>query len=115
MTDQPEWTPPPTVAPPVSIPEGDISPLLRRPGWQCPRCGSPDLASAYLVESGDDYKWQNLRLAPRALKLPRIRRMLRPLRNLVSISAQVCRHCGLVIPEVDPQEFAEAERKYGRR
>jgi len=27
----------------------------------------------------------------------------------------VCRHCGAVVLEVDPDEFAEAERKYGRR
>lgn len=115
MPDRPDYTPPPTVAPPVSIPEADTSPLLIQPGWHCPRCGSPDLASAYLVESGDQYKWNNLKLAPRALKLSKIRRMLRPYRQLVSVGAQVCRNCGYIHLEVDPDEFAEAERKYGRR
>jgi hypothetical protein len=115
MADHYNGNPPSTVAPPVSIPEADTSPLLTQPGWQCPRCGSPDMASAYLVESGDNFKWQNLKLAPRALKLPKIRRMLRPNQQLVGVSAQVCRKCGLVMPEVDPDEFAEAERKYGRR
>ncbi len=115
MSDHTGHNPPPTIAPPVSIPEADTSPLLVRPGWQCPRCGSPDLASAYLVESGDQFKWHNLKLAPRALKLQKIRRMLRPYQQLVSISGQVCRNCGYLMLEVDPDEFAAAEDKYGRR
>jgi len=115
MSQYDDQLPPPPVAPPASIPEADRSPLFAQTGWQCPRCGSPDLASAYLVDSGDNYKWHNLKLAPRALKLRKIRRMLRPFRNLVNVSAQVCRNCGYVTLEVDPDEFAEAERKYGRR
>lgn len=115
MTDHRDHNPPPTVAPPASIPEADTSPMLIQPGWQCPRCGSPDLASAYLVESGDEFKWHNLQIAPRALKLKKIRRMLRPFQRLVNVSAQVCRNCGYLMPEVDPDEFAEAERRYGQR
>lgn len=102
---------PPTVAPPLSIPEAGAA--LRGHHWQCPRCGSTDLASAYLVDYSD--KFRQLQLAPRALKIGRISRMLRPFARLVNVGAQVCRHCGAVVLQVDPDEFAEAERKYGRR
>jgi RNA polymerase subunit RPABC4/transcription elongation factor Spt4 len=102
---------PSTVAPPLSIPEAGTA--LRGHHWQCPRCGSTDLASGYLIDYSD--KFRQLQLAPRALKLSRISRMLRPFSRLVNVGAQVCRHCGAVTLEVDPDEFAEAERKYGRR
>ena len=104
---------PSTVAPPVSLPEGRaLAP--GRTGWECPRCGSSDLASAYLLDYSFD-KFRGLRLAPKALKLGKISRMLRPFKRLVPVSGQVCRDCGLVQLEVDPEEFADAERKYGRR
>lgn len=102
---------PPTVAPPVSIPEAGSTARLFQ--WQCARCGSTDLASAYLVDYSD--KFRHLQLAPKALKLNRIGRMMRPFLRLVKVNAQVCRDCGAVMLEVDPDEFAEAERKYGRR
>jgi len=104
---------PPTVAPPVSIPEAGRASLGGSHPWQCPRCGSTDLASAYLVDYSD--KFRQLQLAPRALKLARVSRMLRPFKRLVNVGAQVCRDCGAVTLEVDPAEFADAERKYGRR
>jgi hypothetical protein len=103
---------PSTVAPPLSIPEAGTTSLHQYRG-QCPRCGSTDLASAYLIDYSD--KFRQLQLVPRALKLGRISRMLRPFSRLVNVGAQVCRHCGAVTLEVDPDEFAEAERKYGRR
>ena len=42
---------PSTVAPPLSIPEAGTS--LRGHHWQCPRCGSTALASAYLIDYSD--------------------------------------------------------------
>lgn len=81
--------------------------------WQCPRCGSTDLGSAYLIDYSD--KFRHLQLAPKALKLPRIARFMRPFRRLVRVNAQVCRNCGAVTLEVDPDEFREAERRFGRR
>ncbi len=82
--------------------------------WQCPRCGSNDLASAYLIDYSFD-KFRQLRLVPKALKLRRLTRMLRPFKNMVNVSAQVCRDCGLVMLEVNPEEFRDAEERYGRR
>lgn len=111
MADQPAFKPS-TVAPPGSLPEGRA--LSGRRGWECPRCGSSDLASAYLIDYSYD-KFRGLRLAPKALKLRKIARMLRPFRQLVPVTGQVCRDCGAIQLEVDPEEFAEAERKYGRR
>jgi hypothetical protein len=104
---------PSTVAPPMSIPEaGATRPTALTP-WHCQRCGSTDLASAYLVDYSD--KFRQLQLAPRSLKLSKISRLLRPFRRLVNVSAQVCRHCGAITLEVNPDEFADVERKYGRR
>ncbi len=102
---------PPTVAPPISLPESRV--ISGRTGWECPRCGSSNLASAYLIDYSD--KFRGLRLAPKALKLGKIARLLRPFKNLVPVYAQVCRDCGAVQIEVDPEDFAEAEHKYGRR
>jgi hypothetical protein len=113
IMSQERTTTPPTVAPPISIPEAGTSHPAPLHPWQCPRCGSTDLASAYLVDYGD--KFRQLQLAPRSLKLSKISRMLRPFKRLVNVGAQVCRHCGAVTLEVNPDEFAEVERKYGRR
>jgi hypothetical protein len=104
---------PPTVAPPLSIPEAGAATIPVTVQWRCPRCGSPDLASAYLIDYSD--KFRQLQLAPKALKLNKITRMLRPFRRLLKVSAQVCRNCGAVTLEVDPEEFREAEAHYGRR
>jgi ribosomal protein L40E len=104
---------PPTVAPPVSIPEAGTTARSAVHQWHCPRCGSTDLASAYLIDYSD--KFRHLQLAPKALKLGKIGRLLRPFRQLVKVNAQVCRDCGAVTLEVAPDEFNEAERKYGRR
>ncbi len=106
----PGGTPPPTVAPPISLPEGGPTNIIR---GRCPRCGATDMASAYLIDYSD--KFRQLQLAPRALKLPKISRMLRPFRNLLRVNALVCRNCGMVMLEVSPDDLAEAERKYGRR
>jgi hypothetical protein len=111
MSDQP--VPPRTVAPPISIPEAGPTTLAASRQWQCPRCGSPDLAAAYLVDYGD--RFRQLHLAPKALKIPKIARMLRPFLNMVKVNALVCRDCGAIQLEVNPDDFAEAERKFGRR
>lgn len=104
---------PPTVAPPISIPEAGPVPGGVSMQWQCVRCGSTDLASAYLIDYSD--KFRQLQLAPKALKLNKISRLLRPFHRMVKVNAQVCRQCGAVLLEVDPDDFAEAERRYGRR
>jgi hypothetical protein len=102
---------PRAVAPPVSIPEAGI--VTGRRQWQCSRCGSTNLGSAYMIDYSD--KFRHLQLAPKALKLGRIGRMLRPFLRLVKVNAQVCRDCGAVTLEVSPDDFEEVERKYGRR
>lgn len=106
-------TPPPTVTPPLSIPEAGTAGVSAAMQYRCTRCGATDLASAYLIDYSD--KFRQLGLVPRALKLRKLSGMLRPFRNMVAVNAQVCRHCGAVTLEVDPEDFAEAERKYGRR
>lgn len=113
MSEQPRSTPPPTVAPPMTIPEAGTTTLQASIQWRCPRCGSADLASAYLIDYSD--KFRQLQLAPRALKLGRISRLLRPFRHLLKVNAQVCRNCGAVTLDVNPDEFAEIENRYGRR
>lgn len=110
MANQPNK--PPVVVPPISIPEGDTIGMRLR--WTCLRCGSGDLASAYLLEFADD-KFRSTRIAPKGLKLTRIARMMRPYKQLLPVTAIVCRDCGAVQLEVDPEEFKEMERKYGRR
>jgi hypothetical protein len=104
---------PATLAPPVSVPEGERAALRSAAQWQCVRCGSTDQASAYLIDYSD--KFRQLQLAPKALKLTKIARLLRPFRKLVRVNARVCRACGAVMLEVDPDEFREAEDRYGRR
>jgi len=104
---------PPTIAPPLSIPEGATTPTGTTLQWRCSRCGSTDLASAYMIDYSD--KFRQLHLAPKALKLNKVGRLLRPFRNLVKVNAQVCRRCGAVTLEVDPEDFSEAERRFGRR
>jgi hypothetical protein len=103
----------PLTPPPPSIPEEDRTPPGGTALWRCPRCGSTDLAPAYLVDYSD--KFRQLQLAPRALKLATISRLLRPFKRMVNVGASVCRDCGLVLLEVDPDEFVEAERRFGRR
>jgi RNA polymerase subunit RPABC4/transcription elongation factor Spt4 len=112
MAEHPESVPS-TVSPPISIPEAGVAKLSTSIQWRCPRCGSTDLASAYLIDYSD--KFRQLQLAPRALKLGRVGRMLRPFRRLIKVSAQVCRNCGAVTLEVDPEDFLQAEERYGRR
>lgn len=102
----------PPLSPPPSLPEetGPIVHLKHR--WVCPRCGADDLAAGYLVDYGE--KFQHIYLAPRRLKFKRLRHMLRPFRNLTKVNADVCRNCGMVILEVDTEEFEEAEERFGR-
>ena len=110
--DQPDENPL-TVAPPLTIPEAGTAAMPASIQWQCPRCGSTDLGNGYLIDYSD--KFRQLRLAPKALKLPKIVRMMRPFRKLLPVNAQVCRNCGAVLLEVDPDEFIDAEERYGRR
>ncbi len=103
-----------TVAPPPSLPEetqssGHIG-IHRR--WECPRCGSDDLASAYLLDHSDS-GFQHVYLAPRRLKIKRLRNFFRPFKHLTKVDADVCRNCGMVILEVNTEEFEEAEERFG--
>lgn len=133
-----EQTSPPVMLPEEVLPEGESAPTLGSYGqplhsatrpqpadssdtrplvayhWQCPRCGGTDLAAAYLVDYSMD-KFRQLKLAPKALKLNKISRMFRPFKRMINVSAQVCRQCGAVTLEVDPEELQEAEERYGRR
>lgn len=103
---------PPPVSPPPSLPEsntGPVSPIAR---WVCPRCGSNDLGAGYLIDYSD--KFDFVYLAPRRLNIKRLRNFLRPFRHLTKVDADVCRNCGMVILEVNTEEFADAEEKYGQ-
>lgn len=111
MSDEPQKKPPP-VAAPASLPEtntGPISPVAR---WVCPRCGSDDLGAAYLIDYSD--KFDNIYLAPRRLRIRKLRNMWRPFKHLTKVDADVCRNCGMVILEVNTREFSDAEDKFGR-
>lgn len=104
----------PPVAPPVSVPEGRTGPIAPRMTWGCPRCGSTDLASTYLVDfSGDGFG--NIYLAPKGLTLRRLGWLLRPFRNLTKVYADTCRNCGMVILEVNTDDLEDAERRFGKR
>lgn len=110
MSDE-QQKPPPVSAPP-SLPEsntGPVSPIAR---WVCPRCGSDDLGAGYLIDFGA--KFDYIYLAPRRLRLRKLRNMFRPFKNLTKVDADICRNCGMVILEVNTDEFAEAEEKFGR-
>ncbi|KAB2903405.1 MAG: hypothetical protein F9K27_12920 [Anaerolineae bacterium] len=102
---------PPLVAP-VSVPEGH-GPISPRTQWACPRCGSTDLASTYLVDYSDNFG--NVYLAPKGLRLRKLRRLFRPFKALTVVYADTCRNCGMVILEVNTEDLAEAERRFGRR
>ena len=103
----------PPVAVPPSLPEtsstGPISPVIQ---WVCPRCGSNDLGAGYLIDYSG--KFDYIYLAPRRLKFRKLRNMLRPFRNLTKVDADVCRNCGMVILEINTEDFKEAEAKFGR-
>ncbi len=105
-----EKTPP--LPPPPSLPEESPGATRVSRRWVCPRCGSDDLAAAYLVDYGE--KFQHVYLAPRRLKIKKLRNILRPFRSLTKVDADVCRECGMVILEVNTNEFAEAEERFGR-
>lgn len=107
------YTKPSTVAPPISIPEAGTTAQSASIVWRCPRCGSVDLGAAYLIDYSD--KFRQLQLAPKALKLNKIARMLRPFRHMIKVNAQVCRNCGAVTLEVNPDDFEDVEKRYGRR
>lgn len=103
----------PPLPPPPSLPEESphtTANVARR--WVCPRCGSDDLAAGYLVDYGE--KFQHVYLAPRRLKIKKLRNIMRPFRNLTKVDADVCRNCGMVILEVNTDEFGEAEERFGK-
>jgi hypothetical protein len=108
-----DYTKPSTVAPPHSIPEAGTTAQTASIQWRCTRCGSVDLGAAYLIDYSD--KFRQLQLAPKGLKLNKIARMLRPFRHMIKVNAQVCRNCGAVTLEVNPDDFEDVERRYGRR
>jgi len=103
----------PPVAPPAALPEGR-GPVSPRVQWGCPRCGSTDLASTYLVDYSNEFG--NVYLAPKGLSLRRLNGwLLRPFRALTKVYADTCRNCGMVILEVNTDDLADAERRFGKR
>lgn len=101
------------VVPPPSLPEENPSHAggtAKR--WGCPRCGSHDLAAGYVVDQGEEF--HHVYLAPRRLKLRRLRNMLRPQRYLTKVDADVCRNCGMVILQINIQDFMDTEERFGR-
>ena len=100
------------LSPPPLLPEERKSVARMGASWVCPRCGSEDLGAGYLVDYGE--KFQHIYLAPRRLKIKRLRNFLRPFRNLTKVDADICRNCGMVILEVNTDEFEEAEQRFGR-
>lgn len=110
MSDQPPKPPP--VNQPPSLPESDSGPISPVARWVCPRCGSNDLGAAYLIDYSD--KFDHIYLAPRRLKLKKLRNFLRPFKHLTKVDADVCRNCGMVILEVNTEDFQEAEDKFGK-
>ncbi|NJL95910.1 MAG: hypothetical protein HC915_20360 [Anaerolineae bacterium] len=79
----------------------------------CPRCGSTDLASTYLVDYSEQFS--NIYLAPKSLTLRRLNRLLRPFKALTKVYADTCRNCGMVILGVNTEDLEEAERRFGKR
>ena len=103
----------PPVAPPSSVPEGQES-AQPHSDWGCPRCGSTDLASTYLVDYSNEFG--NVYLAPKSLTLKKLNKwILRPFRALTKVYADTCRNCGMVILEVNTADLEEAERRFGKR
>lgn len=102
------------VAPPPTLPEAQTTgPRFAGSSWACPRCGSSDLGAAYVIDYSG--KFDHIYLAPRRLTIRKLRNMFRPFRNLTRVEADVCRNCGMVILEVNADDFDEAERRFGRR
>jgi uncharacterized protein (DUF983 family) len=103
----------PPVTPPASVPEGR-GPISPRAQWGCPRCGSTDLASTYLVDYSESFG--NIYLAPKGLTLRKLNGWFsRPFRTLTKVYADTCRNCGMVILEVNTEDLAVAEKRFGRR
>ncbi len=109
MSDQPQKPPP--VSAPASLPESNTGPVSPVARWVCPRCGSDDLGAGYLIDFSD--KFDYIYMAPRRLRLRKLRNMLRPFKHLTKVDADICRNCGMVILEVNTDDFAEAEEKFG--
>ena len=104
---------PTTVVPPTRLPEGSLGPISPRAQWACPRCGSTDLASTYLVDYSGHFG--RIYLAPKALSLRKIGRLWRPFKALTVVNSDTCRNCGMVILEVDTDDLEDAEHRFGRR
>lgn len=105
----------PVITPPSSLPEEQATTKPQAQAYlrdTCPRCNSTDLAAGYLVDFGDKFNY--VYLAPRRLSLSRLRNLFRPYRNLTKVDANICRDCGMVILQINIQEFAETEERFGR-
>lgn len=103
----------PVLIPPPSLPEAQKEETASMQRWNvCPRCGSEDVGGGYLIDYGD--KFTNVYLAPLRLKLSKLRNLWRPYRHLIKVYADVCRNCGMVVLEVDTDEFVAAEQRFGR-
>ena len=75
----------------------------------CPRCGGQDFASGQLLTYGGRFRPAYYK--PRRLSFFRLNNLLRPFRALAEVEAQVCRSCGLVLCQVEPERLARLEAR----
>lgn len=77
----------------------------------CARCGSTNLGSGALLTYGDRFRPAYYR--PSRLSIRRLHNLLRPFRAVVEVQAKVCRECGLLALQVNPQKLKQIEKQSG--
>ncbi len=77
---------------------------------RCSRCGSTDLGRGYIL--GDRPKFRPAHFATKGLPPARVRRLLRVERFTLEIACAVCRSCGHLILEIDPEKLKAIEKQY---
>lgn len=80
------------------------------PAHRCPRCGSTDLGSGTLLT--DRPKFRPPLFAPKGLSLARARRLFRLPKSTLEVACAVCRSCGHLMLQVDPEQLKELEARY---
>ncbi len=78
---------------------------------KCARCGSTDLGSGSLLTYGDRFRPAYYR--PSRLSIRRLHSLLRPFRAVTEVQAQVCRECGLLTLQVNPEKLKQVEQQSG--
>lgn len=97
--------------PPAEVPEAAprVGPHFRTD--ICPRCGQSEFSKGSVISYGRDFR--AVYFKPARLSWRRLGWMLRPFRQLVEVEAQVCRHCGLVSLQIDPEGLQQIEKRFG--